>query len=309
MPGAYTGHMRRHTPTPDTDYYQDVPEALVKELDRFRAYQTLRFLESGGQRWPYFTAGDPAMPGLLLLHGGGGDAETMFRYIEGFSADFYVIAPNIPPRINRIDDVLPGLLHILQTEQIEQAHLVGLSFGALLAQMFVRRFSSRVQNLVLTHAVLPSEHRREPVVMQKNLMRLYPESFLLWLSRRAHQQAIRDSSTPADSGERAFWQAYFAELYDTRFHKQDVLSRLHLTADYHTGKAFTVRDLRDWPGRLLIIESGNDQVIDEGNRGALKGMYPGAYIQTLPGYDHLAPLLASRELLTSIRKFILTQGV
>ena len=132
-----------------------------------------------------------------------------------------------------------------------------------------------------------------------------------WLTDLARYALARPRvtlNTPADSDERAFWQAYFAELYRTRFRKQDVLSRLHLTADYHTGKAFTVRDLRDWPGRLLIIESGNDQVIDEGDRGALKGMYPGAYIQTLPGYDHLAPLLASRELLASIRRFLNTQG-
>jgi pimeloyl-ACP methyl ester carboxylesterase len=291
-----------------TNYYAGVPDALIKELDRFRTYHPPRFLESQSRRWSYLTAGEPSAPVLLLLHGGGGDAETMFRYIEGFSGDFYVIAPDLPPQVSHMDDALPGLLHILQTEQVDKAQVVGMSFGALLAQMFVRRFPSRVQNLVLTHTLLPSEHLLEATKMQRNLMRISPASLLMWRLRRAHQKAIAQSRTPADSHERAFWQAYFDELYATRFSKQDVLSRVSLTIDYHSSESFTVRDLRGWSGQLLIIESSEDDVITEGDRGALKGMYPGAYIQTLPGHDHLAPLLASRELLASIRKFLLQKG-
>jgi hypothetical protein len=34
-------------------------------------------------------------------------------------------------------------------------------------------------------------------------------------------------------------------------------------------------------------------------------MYTRAYIQTLAGYDHLAPLLAADELLASITHFLL----
>jgi hypothetical protein len=56
---------------------------------------------------------------------------------------------------------------------------------------------------------------------------------------------------------------------------------------------------------MLIIQSSADDVIGEGDRGALLGMYSRAYVQTLEGYDHLAPILAADELLSSITNFLM----
>lgn len=287
-----------------TQYYVDAPESMVKRLGHFRTNYAQKVLKIHKWEWHYYTAGNPDLPPLLLLHGGGGDAETMFMYIERMSRDFYVLAPNIPPKIHKLDDVIAGLHALLNHEQIDQVQVVGLSFGAMLAQLYIRRFMTQVSQLVITHTVIPSDHIGERVSAQLDLMRLYPAPLLKWFSRRAYNNGIENSTTPASAAECAFWQAYFQESYSTRITKRHLISRARLTLEYHLSQKFQSKDLRDWSGDMLLIESGNDDVISEGDRGAIKGMYPRAFVQTLDGYDHLAPILAADELTQSMTRFL-----
>src|SRR5690606_6976093 len=119
-----------------------------------------------------------------------------------FAAHFRVIAPNIPQTIKTMDDAANGFAAILQAENIQQAHLVGMSFGAALAQIFIRRYRQLVTDTILTHTVIPSIHLAEHVAMQRNLMRLYPAPFLLWLSRRTFRHNITHSSSGAVTNNR-----------------------------------------------------------------------------------------------------------
>lgn len=285
-------------------YYVNAPSTWVKRLGRFRAYHALQTLAVNKREWSYLTAGDSDNDAILLVHGGGGDADTLFPYIEHLSETFYVIAPNIHPKAYKIDDVLTALRAIIAQEDNNTVHLVGIAFGALVAQMFIRKFMSNVRDMVITHTTIPSDHIAEPITMQRDIMRWYPSPFLRWFSRRAYYNNIGLSSTPAPKEARTFWQCYFDEAYNTRISKRHLLSRATLTARYHRDNTFTAKDLNSWHGDLLIIESSDDDVIGEGDRGALKGMYPRAYVQTLYGYDHLAILLAADDIAASIRKFL-----
>ncbi|MDQ7027554.1 MAG: alpha/beta hydrolase [Anaerolineae bacterium] len=291
--------------TLNKSYYADVPDALMKRLWDFRANHALCEFQDDKHLWTYYVVGDVQDEALLLLHGNGGDAETMFRYIEGFAANFRIIAPNIPRTLKNMDEVANGLSALLQHEGIEQVHLVGMSFGAAIAQMFMRRFRTMVLEMVITHAVIPSDHLAEIIAMQRRLMQFFPTPLLLWLSRMSFRQSITNSQTLTSPEQRRFWQAYFDELYQTRLSKGDLLSRARLMLDYHRKNKFKGNDLDDWYGDLLIIQSDADDVVSEGDRGALLGMYTRAYVQTLEGYDHLAPILAADELLSSISNFLL----
>jgi pimeloyl-ACP methyl ester carboxylesterase len=291
------------------NYYQNVPDSLLKRLNDFRQNNALHEIKLKRHEWTYYAVGDSQNEPLLLLHGGGGDAEAMFRYIEGFAEYFYVIAPNIPAKINKIADAISGLHTILAHENIAQVHLVGISFGAMLAQSYIRSFADTVLDMLITHTVIPSAHLAEPVTMQKNMMMLYPASLLLWFSKRAYGTAIANSTTATSEAQKLFWQAYFEEIYSTSFTKGHLLSRARITADYHSNYSFKSDDLRNYSGNLLIIESSQDDVISDGNRGSLLGMYPRAFVQTLYGYDHLAPFLAGEEMLESMMNFLLKDDI
>lgn len=285
-----------------------IDPTLANALQDFRREHAPRSLPVGNHGWTYYAAGEESAPVLLLFAGGGGDAEALFRYIQGFAAHFRVLAPNLPPTVRTLEQALAGYQHILAAETAQAAHIVGVSFGALLAQLFIRQHQERVQDVILSHAVLPSPHLGERATMQRALIAFYPAPLLRWLLRRAYKRQIEHSIVPAEAEERAFWVQYFHDLYRTRYRKAHILARSRLTCEYHREFTFSARDLQGWQGNMLLIESEEDEVIGEGDRGALQGMYPQAYLQTLHGADHLAPLLASDALTSSMVRFLRTEA-
>jgi pimeloyl-ACP methyl ester carboxylesterase len=118
-------------------------------------------------------------PVVVLLHGFLFDSRAWRPQLEGLSDDFTVIAwdapgagqsPDPPERFGITDwaDCLAGLLDFAG---VGSAHIVGLSWGGILAQEFYRRQPRRVRTLVLadTYAgwrgslsAARSEERRRP---------------------------------------------------------------------------------------------------------------------------------------------------
>lgn len=291
----------------DNTYYQDAPKQLLQPLINFRQNNSLYNMDVSKHQWTYYALGHPDDEALVILHGGGGDAEAMFKYCQVFAKHFRVIAPNIPITITKLSDAISGLRALFAHEGITRANIVGISFGAMVAQLYIRKFQDTVLDMVITHSVIPSKHLAEPMNMQKNLMRFYPEPLLLGISKRAYHKHIANSSSSQSDEQKQFWQAYFEELYSSRVRKKQLISRAKVTVNYHSEYEFNSRDLLAWEGDLLIIESENDNVITEGDRGSLKAMYSRAYIQTLADYDHLAPLLAQDEIISSIMNFLLKE--
>ncbi len=277
---------------------------LATQLAQFHTTVAEKRQTIGTHEWTYYTHGHPDNEPLLLLAGGGGDAETMFQYIQGFSDDFCVMAPNYPSTLQTLNDAVNGLRALLDAEGVEQCVVVGISFGAILAQLYIRRFQEQVNDLIITHTMIPSQHIAEALTMQYQLMRAYPSPLLMWMSKRAFKQQIKNSKTPISASVKQFWQAYFDNLYRNRLRKRDLLMRARLTAEYHTENEFNSRDLLAWHGNMLIIESEEDDMISDGDRGSLKAMYSRAYIQTLSDYDHFAPFLAADEIIHSMLNFL-----
>ncbi|MEO1645426.1 MAG: alpha/beta hydrolase, partial [Chloroflexota bacterium] len=237
-------------PSTTKAYYEGVPDKLVKPLLDFRADVPLQSATIGDTNWTYYTLGDPTAEPLLLLHGGGGNAGTMFQHIRGYANNFYVVAPNIPHNLTTISDVVVGLRALLGNLNITRANVVGMSFGAMLAQMYIRRFMDTVHNLVITHTMIPSQHMAEPMQMRVGMLTMYPEPLLLWMSKRSYFNDLPATTTPASPEKIAFWRAYFDELYSEQMTKRQIIARTKLTANYHVEYEFTGRDLKGWDGQL-----------------------------------------------------------
>ena len=113
----------------------------------------LHLIESG--------AGTP----VYLLHGGMGDCRSWPRQLEALSQGHRVIAfsrrhhsPNHNPAAGRhcIDDDVEDLAALQQTLATGPAHLVGTSYGALVALLFALRHPQAVLSLALAE---PPLHR------------------------------------------------------------------------------------------------------------------------------------------------------
>jgi pimeloyl-ACP methyl ester carboxylesterase len=115
----------------------------------------LRFEEVEGLSIGYRLAGRGAA--LVLLHGFLCDSRCWLPQLAGLSDSFTVIAWDAPGAGTSSDP--PGLLSttgyarclagLLDAVGIERAHIVGLSWGGILAQEFYREHRDRVRSLVL----------------------------------------------------------------------------------------------------------------------------------------------------------------
>lgn len=281
----------------------DIPPAKQRRLTHFRAQHQPKTLTIGAHRWTYWVSGEGDET-VLVLPGSGAQAEAMFPYIEGFARLYRVIAPDTPVTLKTIADAVAGLRAILGAEGIKRAHVFGASFGGLLAQVYVRRFPDTVGHLILAQTGLPTEHLAERANMQRAFIAFYPAPLMMWLARRTLRRDIWRTRTPSSEGEQAFWSAYFDALYRGGFDKRALLSRSRLSCDYFMNHRFKANDLEGWPGQVLILEASHDEVYTEGDRGALKSMYPRAISHTFWGYDHFTPLLAWADVLDRALKFL-----
>jgi len=94
---------------------------------------------------------------LLLLHGFSHDSRVWRPQLESLSDQFTVIAwdapgagrSSDPPGTYEIEDWADCLALFLDEIGVQRAHVVGLSWGGLLAQELYRRHAARVWSLVL----------------------------------------------------------------------------------------------------------------------------------------------------------------
>ena len=96
-------------------------------------------------------------PPLLFLHGFLLDSRMWWPQLESLSNEFTVIAWDAPgagqsadpPEPFGIDDWADCLAGLLEIVDVESAHVVGLSWGGILAQELYRRRPERVRSLTL----------------------------------------------------------------------------------------------------------------------------------------------------------------
>jgi pimeloyl-ACP methyl ester carboxylesterase len=101
-----------------------------------------------------------AGPGLVLLHGGVGDAALHWQPVWGALAEsFQVIAPDWPGFGRSaalaelsLDGLLEWLDHLLDAVDLPRAAIVGNSFGATIARLFAASCPARATHLVLVNS-------------------------------------------------------------------------------------------------------------------------------------------------------------
>jgi pimeloyl-ACP methyl ester carboxylesterase len=112
-------------------------------------------VQAKGLTIAYQLAGDG--PPVVLLHGFSLDSRSWRPQIEALSATFTVLAWDAPgagesedpPAGYTIGDWAAALAGVLDATAIQHAHIVGISWGGLLAQEFYHRYATRVISIVL----------------------------------------------------------------------------------------------------------------------------------------------------------------
>ena len=105
----------------------------------------------------YYTQGDPANEAIVFIHPAYGDHTCFHHQVEFFAENYHIISLDMVghgksqvrgTRVS-IDVTVDLIAEILQAEGHTQAHLVGVSLGALIAQAVAHRYPQRVKSVTV----------------------------------------------------------------------------------------------------------------------------------------------------------------
>jgi len=278
-------------------YYRNVSHQEVDELVRFRATHPNKHTFVHGIKWDYIASGNGS-EALLILPGLLGFGEMSFQHIRAFENDYRVIAPSYPVEIATVKQLVDGVVAILDAEGIQRAHVLGGSYGGMVAQCLVRRYPQRVTSLVLSHTGGPKPDRAATNRRFITLLRLLPMNLLRLMLKGTTCKSLRDAPEQIP-----FWEAYSHEMI-ARLSKADLISRYQVAIDFDASSAFTPDDLTDWPGRIQILEGDNDPIAEAPAREALKTLHPQARVHTFHGSGHVASIAKLDEYVAVIKSFL-----
>jgi pimeloyl-ACP methyl ester carboxylesterase len=268
-------------------------DRLDRELAEFRASHAPRRLTYRGVEWRYF-AGGRGDEVVLRLSGALGLGEFAFQQIRLFEPQFRVITPDYPA-VRSLGEMTDGLIAILDAEGVQRAHVIGGSFGGLLAQVLVRRAPERVASLVLSHTGAPNGKRRGVAIAVVAAM---PQPLLRGLLKARLGRTLDAADT--------FWRRYFDRAIG-EMTKADILSRVRLQAEFGGQVGWGPDDLARWPGRVLLIEGADDPLFPPAARARLRAVYPAAEVHRFEGTGHAAAVLKPEEYAEVVTRFLSSQ--
>lgn len=260
----------------------------------------LQFESIDGQSVAFRSAGQG--PPLVLLHGFLSDSRCWRPQLAGLSADFSVVAwdapgagaSSDPPDTCTTADYARCLAGLLDALDIERFHLVGLSWGGILAQEVYRLYPGRLRGLVLA----------DTYAGWKGSL---PEA--VWKERLA--TCLGDADAPPDTVVGRLLPGMFsesapAELWDeqaaimSQFHPPGFRVMTQSSADMDTRDLLPAIDVP-----TLLLWGEDDQRSPLHIAEQFRAAIPGAELAVIPGAGHVSNMEQPDAFNDHVRRFCL----
>lgn len=282
--------------------YEKVPPEQVARLKEFRLTHPYKQLIVGDTKWEYISCGRGEQT-LLLLPGALSVGESTFPLISAFENEYRIIAPSYALSLT-MGALCDGLARILETEALHQAHVMGGSYGGLVAQYFVRQYPHQTRSLILTHTFVLTPKLAKPLWIAAKLFPLFPQKLFTSLLRIRLNKMLVSTLRAARHPEAEFWRAYLDEAIASGLLKEVFIHQNKSLLDLARQPRFTPDDLKAWPGKILIIESDDDPAITSRDRASLRRTYPNSQVHTFRDAGHASSILKRAEVVSIVRSFI-----
>jgi pimeloyl-ACP methyl ester carboxylesterase len=296
-----------YSQSPKTDaavdeIYCNVPADQVARLKEFRLTHPNKQLIVGDTKWEYLSCGQEEQT-LLLLPGALSVGESLFPLITAFENEYRIIAPSYALSLT-MKGLCEGIAHILETEALNQVHVLGGSYGGLVAQYFVRRYPAKSLSLTLSHTFVLTPKFAKPLWLACKLFPAFPQSLFAPILKVRLNKMLLSTLRAANHPEAEFWRAYLNEAIASGMLKEVFIHQNKCLLDLAHQPQFAPDDLKGWPGRILIIESDDDPAIPARDRALLKSTYPTAQVHTFRDAGHASSILKREEVSSIIRSFL-----
>jgi len=282
--------------------YEEVPREQVARLKEFRHTHPYKQLIVGDTKWEYISCGQGEQT-LLLLPGALSVGESTFPFITAFENEYRIIAPSYALSLS-MTGLCEGVSHILETEDLSQAHVFGGSYGGLVAQYFVRQYPAKARSLILSHTFVLSPKLAKPLRLAGMVVPVFPKSLFAPILKLRLNKLLLSKLRAANHPEAEFWRAYLNEAIASDLLKEVFIHQNKCLLELAQQSQFTPDELKAWPGRVLIIESEDDPAIPARDRALLKSTYPKAQVHTFRDAGHASSILKREEVVSIIRGFL-----
>lgn len=288
------------------EIYAQVPPEQVARLKDFRGTHPYKRLTIGNTKgetqWEYISCGQGEQT-LLLLPGALSVGESVFPFIEAFENEYRIIAPSYALALT-MSDLCGGIAQILEKEGLSQVHVLGGSYGGLVAQYFARQYPNKTRGLVLSHTFVLDPKLAKPLWIAGKLFPALPKKLFAPILRLRLNRMLISTLRAANHPETEFWRAYLDEAIASDRLKEVFIHQNNCLLELARQPQFRSDDLKGWPGKVLIIESEDDPAIKARDRALLRSIYPDAQVHTFSDAGHASSILKREEVFSIIRSFL-----
>lgn len=234
------------------------------------------------------------MKAVVLLPGAGARAETLARHIPYFEAEWQTLPISYPPVLT-LAELCRSIASRMDEAGIATAHVIGGSYGGMVAQVFAELYPARVGKLVLSHTGGPDPERGAKMRSAARWMNRLPLSWVKWIFGKRLSKLI--PKTPEAREARLLFERILKE-----WTREDIDALFARAAEFQSLGPAT------WQGETLLLWADDDPATPEPVREALRRRYPGAQVYEFHGTGHAAALLKPEEYFGAIRDFLRAPG-
>jgi 2-hydroxy-6-oxonona-2,4-dienedioate hydrolase len=247
------------------------------------------YLDAGGVRTRYLSAGEPGKPVLLLLHGSGGHAEAYVRNLLAHGEHFWTWAIDMlghgytdkPGHPLEIPHYVDHLMAVLDAIGAEETHLSGESLGGWVAARAAIDHPKRIGRLVLNTA---GGSQADPAVMARiRTLSMAAAENPAWETVEARiKWLMADKDKNYDdivaSRQRVYRQPGFVAAMSDIMALQDPEIRARNLLGPEEYGAITAP--------TLVLWTSDDPTADVSEGRRIASMIPGARFEVMPGCGH-----------------------
>ena len=256
------------------------------------------YVEIGGLRVAYERAGRG--PPLVLLHGILSDSRAWTRQLAGLADRFTVVAWDAPgagrsadpPESFRASDYADCLSEFIVALELDPAHVLGLSWGGVLAQELYRRHPERVRSLILADTYAGWKGSLPKAVCDERLA-----------------SCLRESRLPPDEWVPGWLPGLLSENAPAELREEmvEVMSDFHPAGYRAMALAVADSDTRDLLPRIgvptLLLWGELDGRSPLSVAEQLRDAIPGAQLTVIPDTGHVSNIEQPARFNAAVRDF------
>jgi pimeloyl-ACP methyl ester carboxylesterase len=271
--------------------------SMAEKFQDFRASHPVTHRDISGHDWSIIATGNGDQT-VVILPGGGGDAESMFRLVSGLEQEYRVIAIGYPATVTTADGIVDGIKAILDENGVRHACLLGHSLGGILARAFSLKYPEQVDSLIVANSAAYSPGRRMFFKAVLPVMARLPHAIQVRAIRSGFNRLLKNHP------DREFWLGYVNQCELARPDSPGIRNQLLCMADLLKDGSITRANPGRWSGRVLILESDQETGFTLRERHDFRRLYPDASVHVFAHAGHLSFITHTQEFVTVAGDFL-----